>query len=82
MAEVHCTRCGREAPGLERPPLPGDLGARIHAGVCGACWKQWLGEQVKLINETRISPADPDGYRFLESRMREFLRLDGDAANA
>jgi Fe-S cluster biosynthesis and repair protein YggX len=78
MAEVHCARCDRTAPGLERPPLPGDDGAAVHARVCADCWKAWLGEQVKQINEYRISPADPNGYQFLLAQMRGFLNLGGD----
>jgi Fe-S cluster biosynthesis and repair protein YggX len=78
MADVHCARCDRTAPGLERPPLPGEDGAAVRSRVCADCWKGWLGEQVKLINETRISPADPDGYRFLLTQMRAYLHLAGD----
>lgn len=75
MADVHCARCDRTAPGLERPPLPGEVGETVHARTCADCWREWLGEQVKVINETRVSPADPDGYAFLLAQMKGFLRL-------
>jgi Fe-S cluster biosynthesis and repair protein YggX len=77
MAEVTCARCGETREGLPREPLPGADGRAILASTCAPCWKLWLGEQVKLINETRISPADPDGFAFLLTRMRAFLALPG-----
>lgn len=82
MADVHCARCDRTAAGLERPPLPGEIGAAVHARVCSDCWREWLGEQVKVINEARVSPADPDGYAFLVTQMKGFLRLAGDGDGA
>lgn len=75
MDQVQCSRCGGSGEALPGPPLPGDDGRAVHERVCRPCWTLWLGEQVKLINETRVSPADPDGYAFLVDRMREFLRL-------
>lgn len=75
MGEITCARCGRHAAGLDRPPLPGEAGRAVQAGTCAECWRTWLAEQVKLINETRVSPAEPDGYAFLVERMRAFLGL-------
>lgn len=77
MATIRCARCGETREGLPREPLPGADGRAILESTCAACWKLWLGEQVKLINETRISPADPDGFAFLLTRMRTFLALPG-----
>lgn len=75
MADVECARCGEIREGLPREPLPGVTGRAILERTCASCWKLWLGEQVKLINETRISPADPDGFAYLTDRMREYLAL-------
>ena len=78
MTEVVCARCGETRDGLSREPLPGPDGRAILESTCAACWKLWLGEQVKLINENRISPADPDGFAFLRTHMKTFLALPGD----
>ena len=81
MAGVDCARCGERRDGLPREPLPGAVGRAILDHTCAACWKLWLGEQVKLINETRVSPADPDGFAYLLKEMRAFLVLsDGSAS--
>ena len=80
MATVTCTRCKNQKPGLERAPLPGDLGRTILENVCSACWKEWLGTQVKYINEYRLSPLDPRHFEFLMEQARSFLMLPGAGA--
>lgn len=76
MADVTCARCGKTAEGLERPPLPGDAGTAVQARVCRACWREWLAMQVKVINEYRLSPAEPEHFEFLVTQMRAFLNLE------
>jgi Fe-S cluster biosynthesis and repair protein YggX len=76
MPEVHCSRCGATRAGLERPPLPGPAGAQVASSVCAACWQEWKGMQVKLINEYRLSPLDPQHFDWLLSQMRTYLNLD------
>jgi Fe-S cluster biosynthesis and repair protein YggX len=82
MAIVTCTRCKNQNPGLERAPLHGEPGRTILANVCAACWKEWLGTQVKYINEYRLSPLDPKHYEFLLEQARGFLGLPGATASA
>ena len=75
MANVTCSRCGNAAAGLERPPMPGPMGAQIVAQVCLSCWNEWLGMQVKFINEYRLNPLDARHFEFLVGQAREFLKL-------
>jgi Fe-S cluster biosynthesis and repair protein YggX len=75
MANVTCSRCGKQAEGLSRPPIPGPLGAQIVAQVCAPCWSEWLGMQVKFINEYRLNPLDARHFDFLTGQAREFLKL-------
>ena len=82
MATVTCTRCKNEKTGLERAPFPGEVGQTILASVCAACWKEWLGMQVKYINEYRLSPLEPKHFEFLVEQARAFLMLPGAAAQA
>ncbi|HZN55107.1 MAG TPA: Fe(2+)-trafficking protein [Candidatus Polarisedimenticolaceae bacterium] len=77
MGVVTCIRCKKEGPGLDRAPFPGPVGARIAAGVCAACWKEWLGMQVKYINEYRLNPLDPRHFEFLLEQAQAFLGLPG-----
>ncbi len=70
---VHGVLLGREAEGLARPPYPGPLGQRIFEQVSAEAWKKWVGHQVMLINEYRLSPVEPKARKFLEGEMEKFF---------
>ena len=70
---VQCVLLKREAPGLDRPPYPGDLGRRIYESVSREAWAQWLQHQTMLINEYRLTPIEPKARKFLESEMEKFF---------
>lgn len=76
---VNCVRLGREAPGLPRPPHPGELGKRIYENVSQEAWRQWLRHQTMLINEYRLSPIEPQARKFLEGEMEKFFFGEGSA---
>jgi len=75
MAQLTCSRCGSTAEALEKAPLPGEVGQLVQARTCPNCWTEWLETQVKLINEHKLSPADPEHYAFLLEQMKGFLGL-------
>ena len=70
---VQCVVLKREAPGLDRPPYPGELGKRIYEQVSKEAWAGWVKHQVMLINEYRLSPVEPKARKFLEAEMEKFL---------
>src|SRR6056297_216341 len=70
---VHCKFLGREAEGLTRKPLPGELGERIYNEISAQAWKQWLAHQTMLINEKRLSPIDREHRKYLEEQAEAFL---------
>jgi Fe-S cluster biosynthesis and repair protein YggX len=70
---VQCVLLKREAPGLERPPYPGELGRRIYESVSREAWARWLQQQTMLINEYRLTPMEPKARKFLESEMEKFF---------
>ncbi|MCG6984723.1 MAG: oxidative damage protection protein [Thiocapsa sp.] len=74
---VNCIKLGREAPGLDRPPYPGELGKRIHAQVSKQAWQDWLRHQTMLINENRLNPMDPKSRKFLEEQMERYFFGEG-----
>jgi Fe-S cluster biosynthesis and repair protein YggX len=73
---VQCVKLGKEAPGLERPTYPGDLGKRIYLNICKEAWDSWVNHQTMLINEYRLTPVDPKARKFLEEEMEKFLFTD------
>jgi Fe-S cluster biosynthesis and repair protein YggX len=78
---VNCIKLGREAEGLDYPPYPGELGKRIYEGVSKEAWRQWLEQQKMLVNENRLSLADPKARKYLAEQMdRHFFGEGADAA--
>lgn len=74
---VQCQKLKKEAPGLERPPYPGDLGQRIYEHISQEAWREWVKHQTMLINEYRLTPVDPKAREFLEKEMEKFLFGEG-----
>jgi len=74
---VQCVLLNKEAPGLSRPPYPGELGQRIFVQVSQEAWKQWLLHQTMLINEYRLVPIEPKDRAFLEAEMDKFFFTGG-----
>ncbi len=74
--EVVCARCGETKPRLEQQPIPGKLGAVIHAKTCAECWEEWRLMEVRVINELRLNFMDPESETKLHAHLREFLKLD------
>ena len=70
---VQCVVLKREAPGLDRPPYPGELGKRIYESVSREAWARWLQHQTMLINEYRLTPIEPKARKFLEAEMEKFF---------
>lgn len=70
---VECVKLKKMAEGLERPPYPGELGQRVFENISKEGWQLWLQQQTILINENRLSLADPKSRIFLEEQMVKFL---------
>ncbi|HEY8648293.1 MAG TPA: Fe(2+)-trafficking protein [Candidatus Limnocylindria bacterium] len=74
MAVVTCLRCRNTREGAGRV-LPGAIGAQIEGGVCAECWKEWLAQQVRVINHYGLRPVLKEDREKLYSFTREFLGL-------
>jgi Fe-S cluster biosynthesis and repair protein YggX len=70
---VQCVKLGRELPGLEKPPFPGELGQRIYDNVSAEAYKLWQPHMTILINHYGLNPADPETRRILREQMEEFF---------
>lgn len=70
---VKCVKLGREAEGLDFPPLPGELGKRIWESVSKEAWQMWQLQQTRLINENRLSLADPRARKYLQEQTAKFF---------
>ncbi len=76
---VQCIKLGKEAEGLDRAPLPGELGQKIYDQVSKQAWQSWLQHQTMLINENRLSMIDPKAREFLQQEMNKYFFEGGSA---
>jgi Fe-S cluster biosynthesis and repair protein YggX len=74
---VHCIKLGKEAEGLDFPPVPGELGRRIFESVSKEAWQQWQRHQTMLLNENRLSLADARARKYLLTQMEQYFFGEG-----
>jgi Fe-S cluster biosynthesis and repair protein YggX len=74
---VNCIKLGREAEGMDFPPMPGELGKRIFDNVSKEAWQQWIRHQTMLINENRLNLADPRARQYLAEQVQKHFFGDG-----
>jgi Fe-S cluster biosynthesis and repair protein YggX len=48
---------------------------RVRSSICGDCWKEWEGVEVKVINEYRLNFLDPQHREMLQKACFDFLGL-------
>lgn len=70
---VQCVKLGRELPGLDKAPYPGELGQRIYENVSRQAWEMWLEHATILINHYGLTLLDPRAQEFLQQQMEEFF---------
>ena len=74
---VNCIKLGKEADGMDFPPYPGELGKRIYEHVSKEAWAGWLKQQTMLVNENRLSLADPDARKYLTQQTEAYFFGEG-----
>jgi Fe-S cluster biosynthesis and repair protein YggX len=74
---VQCVKLKKEADGMDFPPYPGELGKKLYESVSKEAWQMWLGQQTMLINEYRLSLADPKSQQFLKLELEKFFFGEG-----
>jgi len=70
---VNCIKLGREAEGLDFPPVPGELGKRLWQSVSKEAWKDWQQQQTRLINENRLNLGDPQARKYLLEQTEKYF---------
>jgi len=70
---VKCVKLGREAEGLDFPPVPGEMGKRIFENVSKEAWAGWVKHQTMLINENRLNLADSKARQYLAQQMEGYF---------
>jgi len=73
----NCIKLGREAEGLDFPPLPGALGKRIWEQVSKEAWAAWQRHQTMLVNENRLNLADARARTYLSTQLENYFFGEG-----
>ncbi|MBK8524434.1 MAG: oxidative damage protection protein [Betaproteobacteria bacterium] len=74
---VNCIKLGREAEGLDLPPMPGPLGKRLWENVSKEAWQQWIKLQTMIINENRLNLADAAHRKYLSEQVEKHFFGEG-----
>jgi tetratricopeptide (TPR) repeat protein len=75
----HRTMClaGAHARQLPKPPIPDEMGKRIHAEICADCWNDWFRNySIKVINELRLDLSTERGQEEYDRYMSEFFGFE------
>ncbi|MGH9518554.1 MAG: oxidative damage protection protein [Terriglobales bacterium] len=70
---VYCVKFGKELPGLEEPPWPGELGQRIFENVSAQGWNLWKEHAKMIMNEYRLAPWTPEAQKLLGEQLEQFF---------
>ncbi len=76
---VKCAKLQQELEGLDKPPVPGELGKRIYENVSKEGWKLWTTHMTMLVNEYRLSMSNPEAQKFLLEQLEQFFFGEGAA---
>lgn len=74
---VKCIKLGREAEGLEFPPVPGELGKKLWENVSKEAWAAWQKHQTMLVNENRLNLADARARKYLSTQLEQYFFGEG-----
>ena len=76
---VHCVKFGKDLPGLDAPPWPGELGERVFNNVSLEAWKLWEERMTMILNEYRLLPFQKEAQDLMAKQMTEFFFGQGSA---
>jgi Fe-S cluster biosynthesis and repair protein YggX len=79
---VHCIKLGKDAEGLDKPPIKGPLGQRVFENVSKEAWRMWLEHSKMLINDYRLDLISEAGQRVWMNELEKYFFGEGAAPPA
>jgi Fe-S cluster biosynthesis and repair protein YggX len=73
---VKCIKYNDELPGLDAPPIPGDIGIRIYENVSKKAWNDFIEQFKMIVNEYRLDLTTPLADQILEQKANEYFFTD------
>jgi len=74
---VRCIKLHQDLPGLERPPLPGELGEQIYENVSKQAFKMFAEHFKMIVNEYRLDLSSPATDKVYEDQLRDYFFGEG-----
>lgn len=74
---VKCLKLGGERPGLDRPPVPGELGQRLYENVSEEAWKMFKEHFKIIINEYRLDLMSPEADEIFNKQVEDYFFKEG-----
>ena len=77
---ITCVNCSKTAdpPPAHRVGFSAQAKERVLSSVCAACWKEWEGMEVKVINEYRLNLFEPEHRAALQRACLDHFKLAAD----
>ncbi|HMV27132.1 oxidative damage protection protein [bacterium] len=76
---VHCIKLNQELEGLDKAPIPGEIGKRVYEQVSKQAWKMFEEHFKMVMNEYRLNLMDPRTDEIFKQQVQQFL-FSGTAA--
>ena len=70
-------KLGDELPGLDKPPIKGDLGKRVFDSVSKEAWGMWIAHSTMLINEYRLELGTPEANKIWLTELEHYFFGEG-----
>lgn len=80
MAEVRLVKCiklNRELPGMDAPPIEGEIGQKVYDNVSKEAFKGFLEHFKMIINEYRLDLTNPATDKVFEEQLEQYFFGEG-----
>lgn len=74
---VQCVKLNKELPGLDNPPIEGEVGQKVYDNVSKEAFKMFLEHFKMIINEYRLDLTSPATDKVFEDQMQEYFFGEG-----
>ncbi len=72
---IFCQYLKKQSLGLERAPFNNIVGEYLFENICQEAWDLWKIEQIKIINENRLSLQNLKTREFLREKMMIYFDI-------
>lgn len=71
--EVFCKRYNKLLPGLEAPPIKGDIGITIYEHLSAKAWADWIELQTMIINENKLNLMVSSDKNIVLYKLKQYI---------